>query len=121
MRILAALTSSIACIVTLLTAVGCDTISSDFSQFSQSFVPPSPAEAARWAADPNDRENARRGTILLANAPWGGTEAYVKMYRLYAQDALDPLVRAAALRTLDGLHPRNRLHAARFLADAAQG
>jgi predicted CXXCH cytochrome family protein len=29
----------------------------------------------------------------------------------------DPLVRAAALRTLDGLHPRNRQHAARFLAD----
>ncbi|WP_158287902.1 tetratricopeptide repeat protein [Falsiroseomonas bella] len=29
----------------------------------------------------------------------------------------DPLVRAAALRTLDGLHPRNRLHAARFLGD----
>ncbi len=29
----------------------------------------------------------------------------------------DPLVRAAALRTLEGLHPRNRLHAARFLAD----
>jgi predicted CXXCH cytochrome family protein len=29
----------------------------------------------------------------------------------------EPLVRAAALRTLDGLHPRNRLHAARFLAD----
>jgi predicted CXXCH cytochrome family protein len=29
----------------------------------------------------------------------------------------EPLVRAAVLRTLDGLHPRNRLHAARFLAD----
>lgn len=29
----------------------------------------------------------------------------------------EPLVRAAALRTLDGLHPRNRLHAGRFLAD----
>ncbi|WP_431305669.1 cytochrome c3 family protein [Sediminicoccus sp. BL-A-41-H5] len=29
----------------------------------------------------------------------------------------EPLVRAAALRTLEGLHPRNRLHAARFLAD----
>jgi predicted CXXCH cytochrome family protein len=29
----------------------------------------------------------------------------------------EPLVRTAALRTLDGLHPRNRLHAARFLAD----
>jgi len=84
----------------LLLTAGCDTISSDLSQFTQSFTPPSPAEAARWAADPNDRENARRGTILLANAPWGGTEAYVKMYRLYAEDALDPLVRAAALQAL---------------------
>ena len=84
----------------LLLAAGCDTISSDLSQFTASFTPPSPAEAARWAADPNDRENARRGTILLANAPWGGTEVYVRMYRLYAEDALDPLVRAAALQAL---------------------
>ncbi len=29
----------------------------------------------------------------------------------------EPLVRATALRVLDGLHPRNRLHAARFLTD----
>ena len=29
----------------------------------------------------------------------------------------DPLVRATALRSLDGLHPRNRLHATRFLTD----
>jgi predicted CXXCH cytochrome family protein len=29
----------------------------------------------------------------------------------------EPLVRATALRALEGLHPRNRLHAARFLAD----
>ena len=84
----------------LLSAAGCDTISSDLSQFTQSFTPPSPAQAARWAADPNDRENARRGTILLANAPFGGTEVYVKMYRLYAEDAGDPLVRAAALQAL---------------------
>jgi hypothetical protein len=84
----------------LLFAAGCDTISSDLSQFTQSFTPPSPAQAARWAADPNDRENARRGTILLANAPFGGTEVYVKMYRLYAEDAGDPLVRAAALQAL---------------------
>jgi hypothetical protein len=84
----------------VLIASGCDTISSDFDSFTQSFVPPSPAEAARWAADPNDRENARRGTILLANAPWGGAEVYLRMYRLYAEDALDPLVRAAALQAL---------------------
>nr|WP_249732218.1 tetratricopeptide repeat protein [Roseococcus sp. SDR] len=29
----------------------------------------------------------------------------------------EPLVRATALRALEGLHPRNRLHAARFLGD----
>ena len=29
----------------------------------------------------------------------------------------EPLVRATALRALEGLHPRNRLHAVRFLAD----
>ena len=86
--------------LSLLLATGCDTISSDLSQFTQSLTPPTPAEAARWAADPNDRENARRGTILLANAPWGGTEAYLKMYRLYAEDSMDPLVRAAALQAL---------------------
>ena len=79
---------------------GCDTISSDFSNFSESFSPPSPQEAAQWAADPNDRENARRGTILLANAPWGGAAPYLQMYRLYAEDALDPLVRAASLQAL---------------------
>ena len=29
----------------------------------------------------------------------------------------EPLVRVAALRSLEGLHPRNRIHATRFLAD----
>lgn len=86
--------------VALATLAGCDTIQSDFSQFTESFSPPTPAEAAQWAADPNDRENARRGTVLLANAPWGGAAPYLKMYRLYAEDSLDPLVRAAALQAL---------------------
>lgn len=79
---------------------GCDTIQSDFSQFVDSFSQPTPAEAAQWAADPNDRENARRGTVLLANAPWGGALPYLKLYRLYAEEAPDPLVRAAALQAL---------------------
>lgn len=86
--------------IALATLAGCDTIQSDFSQFTESFSPPTPAEAAQWAADPNDRENARRGTVLLANAPWGGAAPYLKMYRLYAEDSLDPLVRAAALQAL---------------------
>lgn len=89
-----------ALLLALATLGGCDTIQSDFSQFTESFAPPSPAEAAQWAADPNDRENARRGTVLLANAPWGGAAPYLKMYRLYAEDSLDPLVRAAALQAL---------------------
>jgi hypothetical protein len=79
---------------------GCDTMASDFSSFTESFSPPTPAQAAQWAADPNDRENARRGTILLANAPWGGATPYLRMYRLYAEDSQDPLVRAAALQAL---------------------
>jgi HEAT repeat protein len=79
---------------------GCDTISSDLDQLSESFSQPTPVEAARWAADPNDRENARRGTVLLANAPWGGAEVYLKLYRLYAAEAPDPLVRAAAIQAL---------------------
>jgi HEAT repeat protein len=79
---------------------GCDTISSDFEQFSESFVPPTPAQAAQWAADPNDMENARRGTVLLASAPWGGALPYLRMYRLYAEDARDPLLRAAAIQAL---------------------
>ena len=86
--------------IALATLGGCDTIQSDFSQFADSFSQPTPAEAAQWAADPNDRENARRGTVLLANAPWGGAAPYLKMYRLYAEDSLDPLVRAAALQAL---------------------
>ncbi len=87
-------------LLALATLGGCDTIQSDFSQFVDSFSQPTPAEAAQWAADPNDRENARRGTVLLANAPWGGALPYLRLYRLYAEEAPDPLVRAAALQAL---------------------
>jgi HEAT repeat protein len=50
--------------------------------------------------DPYDPENERRGTILLANAPFGGTPAYTKMYRIYVEDNPNPLVRSAALEAL---------------------
>ena len=100
MRIRPLLTASFATWIGVGALGGCDTMSSDFSAFTESFSPPTPQEAAQWAADPNDRENARRGTMLLANAPWGGAPAYLQMYRLYAEDALDPLVRAAALQAL---------------------
>lgn len=87
-----------ACTTFLLS--GCDTMSSDFSAFSASFVPPTPAEAASWAADSTDPENQRRGTLLLASAPWGGSSVYLDLYRLYVEEAQDPLVRAAAIEAL---------------------
>jgi HEAT repeats len=83
----------------LLTAA-CDTASSDFASFTESFSPPTPQQAGQWAADPYDPENQRRGTLLLANAPWGGTKVYIPMYRIYVEENTDPLVRAAAIEAL---------------------
>ena len=78
----------------------CESMSSDFSSLSNSFSPPTPAQAAQWALDPYDAENQRRGTVLLANAPWGGSIAYVNMYRIYVEDNADPLVKASAIDAL---------------------
>lgn len=79
---------------------GCDTITSDFGSFFDSFNPPTPAQAAQWAADANDAENQRRGIALLASAPWGGAEPYVRLYRLYVEEPTDPLVKAFSIRAL---------------------
>ena len=62
----------------------------------------SPADAAAWAADPYDADKRARGMNMLANAPFGGAEAYVKMYRERLKDDNAP-VRAVACRAL-GLH-----------------
>jgi len=80
--------------------LGCDTISSDFGSFADSFSPPTPLQAATWAVDTTDPENQRRGVALLASAPWGGAEAYVRLYRLYVEENSDPLVKAFALKAL---------------------
>lgn len=65
----------------------------------QVFAPPTPEEAARWAVDPFDADKRARGTLLLANAPWGGEGVYVRLYREQMNDA-DPLVKAVAVRAL---------------------
>ncbi|HMN40188.1 MAG TPA: HEAT repeat domain-containing protein [Phycisphaerales bacterium] len=62
----------------------------------------SPADAAAWAADPYDADKRARGMNMLANAPFGGAEAYVRMYRDRLKDDNAP-VRAVACRAL-GLH-----------------
>ncbi len=65
----------------------------------QIFAPPTPQEAARMAVDPFDADKRARGTLLLANAPWGGEDVYVRLYREQIKDK-DSLVRAVSVRAL---------------------
>jgi hypothetical protein len=84
----------------LLSLTACDTIGSDFQSMGDVLMPPSPQEAAQWAVDTTDPENMRRGITLLGNSTFGGVDAYVKLYRFYAEDMRDPLVQAAAIQAL---------------------
>lgn len=84
----------------MLWLVACEGAGSDLRDFGSTFTPPSPQEAAVDATNPSDPEAQRRGTVLLASAPWGGTPTYVKLYRLYVEENTDPLVRAAAILAL---------------------
>lgn len=73
-------------------------------------APPTPAEAARWAVDPNSPDNRQQGILLLANAVFGGETVYMELYRI-ALDDEDAAVRAAAVRAmaLHGGPPEGRL------------
>lgn len=62
-------------------------------------APPTPAEAARWAVDPNSADNRQQGILLLANAVFGGESVYMELYRI-ALDDEDAAVRAAAIRAM---------------------
>lgn len=66
------------------------------------FTQPTPVDAARWSVDPYDADKRARGTNLLANAPFGGGDPYLKMYREHLADE-GPLVRAVSARAL-GMH-----------------
>jgi hypothetical protein len=63
------------------------------------FKPTTPAEAAAWAADPHDADKRARGMQLLANAPFGGAEPYLALYRERIDDEYAP-VRSVAARAL---------------------
>jgi len=63
------------------------------------FTPPTPEEAVRMAIDKYDPDKRYRGTLLLANAPFGGEAPYLRLFVENSQDE-DPGVRAAALRGL---------------------
>lgn len=66
------------------------------------FTPPTPAQAAQWAVDPNSPDNRQQGLLLLANARFGGDPVYMELYKLALEDE-DAAVRAAAVRAI-GLH-----------------
>ncbi len=67
------------------------------------FAPPSPVEAAAMAVNEYSADERQSGTLLLANAPWGNSEVYVRLYRLNLEDE-DAAVRTAA--DGDSLTPR---------------
>lgn len=62
-------------------------------------TPPTPAEAAAWAADPYDSDKRQRGMLLLANAPFGGERVYLELYRARLADS-EAAVRGVAARAL---------------------
>lgn len=66
---------------------------------SEAFAPPTPREAAEMALDLEDPDRRFRGTMMLANAPFGGDEVYLTMYEDYIDDP-EPNVRGAAARAL---------------------
>jgi len=65
----------------------------------EAFAPPTPVEAVDMAFDTENPDRRFRGTMLLANAPWGGEDVYLRLYEEYANDE-DTNVRAAAMRAL---------------------
>jgi len=104
-----------------LSLQGCDTFGSDTRAFLDSFNPPSPIQAAEWALDPYDAENRRRGTTLLQDAPWGGSEIYVKLYRDRVEAETDPQVLAISIRALGRWGtPDDAVLIARRLTDRSQ-
>lgn len=68
------------------------------STFIEPFNAPSPSEASTWMFS-RDPEKRRTGISLISNAPFGGEEPYLKVYREAVTD-LDPMVRAAATHGL---------------------
>ncbi len=92
--------------------------SSNANSVFEIFSPPSPAEAAAWAVDPYDSDKRYRGMLLLANAPWGGEEVYVRLYEVAIDDE-DANVRAAAIRGLS-MHGGPE-HAPRIARELSRG
>ena len=98
---------------------GCTTIGDDFGALGESLKPISTPQAGRMMVDPYDPDNRRRGTVLIANSPFGGAEAYLSLYRDRVRYESDPLVKAASLTALGRYgNPDDAPLIAEALADA---
>lgn len=97
---------------------GCETAGQDIGE-ALKFNTPSPSQAAAWMFH-RDAEKRRLGITLISNAPFGGEEPYLKVYREAIADT-DPMVRAASAHAL-GLHgqPADALLLATALGDSSQ-
>ncbi len=80
--------------------VGCATIGDDLSNLGEALMPMTPYQAGLLMVDPHDPDNRRRGTVLIANSPFGGTDAYVAVYRDRTLHERNPLAKAASIRAL---------------------
>jgi len=83
-----------------LTLAGCGTVAQDINDFTASLTPNTPREAAVDMFDQYDPDKRRRGTLLIANSPFGGTDVYLRAYRDMVENEQDPLALAVAIRAL---------------------
>ncbi len=80
--------------------IGCSTMGQDLSALGEGIMPVNPDKAVRLMVDPHDPDNRRRGTVLIANSPFGGADPYLAMYRDRVENERDPLVKAASIGAL---------------------
>lgn len=90
----------VAALLGVMVLSGCQAMRDDFTALKDDLIPPSPRQAAQDMVDPYDAEKRRRGTMLIANAPFGGAEPYVRLYADKVQYEENPLALTAAIRAL---------------------
>ena len=73
------------------------------AEIFEPFFTPAPSDLARDAFNYSDPDKRRRAISALSSATWGGSDVYVRLYRVAAETDRDDTVRAAAIRGL-GYH-----------------